>query len=127
MKNKGFTLVEIMIVVAIILLLAAITIPNITRARIQANQASAQGTLKLISSSLENYYALNNAYPLATTSLIGASPPYLSIDYFAGIHNGYTLTSTLATYSYFVAAYPVNANSGSFSYTVSTGGVIQAY
>jgi len=60
----GFTLVEIMIVVAIIALLAAIAIPNVLRGRTTANEAAAVGNLRSLVSSLEMYRSVNNAYPL---------------------------------------------------------------
>ena len=57
---KGFSLVELLIVVAIILVIAAIAIPNLLQARIAANEASAVGSLSAIKSSEVTYYT---AYP----------------------------------------------------------------
>ncbi|MBI4342170.1 MAG: prepilin-type N-terminal cleavage/methylation domain-containing protein [Candidatus Omnitrophica bacterium] len=62
--ERGFTLVEIMIVVAIIALLAAIAIPNVLRGRTTANESSAVGNLRALVSSLEMFRSVNNAYPL---------------------------------------------------------------
>ena len=61
--ERGFTLVEIMIVVAIIALLAAIAIPNVLRGRTSANEAAAVGNLRALVSSLEMYRSVNSAYP----------------------------------------------------------------
>lgn len=129
MKNtNAFTLVEILIVVAIIALLATIALPNLVRARIQANQSSAQATLKTISSSLENYYALNNQYPPETTTLVGATPPYLNSDYFAAAKNGFSYTATvLSPYSYHISAVPISSNLGIHSYTISTGSILEEF
>lgn len=61
--ERGFTLVEIMIVVSIIALLAAIAIPNVLRGRTTANESAAIGNLRALVSSLEMYRSVNNAYP----------------------------------------------------------------
>jgi general secretion pathway protein G len=55
--------VEIMIVVAIIALLAAIAIPNVLRGRATANETAAIGNLRALMSSLEMYRAANTVYP----------------------------------------------------------------
>ena len=65
--ERGFTLVEIMIVVAIIALLAAIAIPNVLRGRTTANESAAIGNLRAIVSSLEMARSVNQAYPDTTT------------------------------------------------------------
>ena len=61
--ERGFTLVEIMIVVAIIALLAGIAIPNVLRGRTTANESAAIGNLRAVISSLEMARSVNNAYP----------------------------------------------------------------
>ena len=123
-KNRGFTLVEISIVVAIIALLAAIAIPNLLRSKVSANESSAQTTLKSIGAALENYYAINNHYPTDTNVLLGAAPPYLNKDYFVGTTNGYSFTSVLADYSYLIPASPASSSTGTTSFTISTGAVL---
>ena len=62
-STRGFTLVEIMIVVAIIALLAAIAIPNVLRGRTSANESAAIGNLRALISSLEMARSVNQAYP----------------------------------------------------------------
>ena len=64
LSNRGFTLVEIMIVVAIIALLAAIAIPNVLRGRTTANESAAIGNLRALMSSMEMFRSVNSVYPL---------------------------------------------------------------
>jgi type IV pilus assembly protein PilA len=124
--KKGFTLVEIMVVIAIIALLAAIALPNLLRARINANETAAQAALKSIGTALEMYLNTNNVYPPDTTSLIGITPPYLRIDYFDGSpHNGFTFSADLTDSSYTVDAVPASSTQGTSSFTLSTGALIQ--
>jgi type IV pilus assembly protein PilA len=73
-KAKGFSLIELLIVVAIILIIAAIAIPNLLRARLAANEASAVASLRTISTA-ETMYA--STYPAVgyTCSLPDLGPP----------------------------------------------------
>ena len=124
--RKAFTLVEVMVVVAIIALLATILIPNLLRSRITANESSAQTTLKGISNALETYASTNHAYPTTTTSLLSALPPYLSTDYFTTTYHGYNYSVSLALYSYTITAIPASSSQGINSYSISTSGVLVA-
>lgn len=59
-KQKGFSLIELLIVVAIILILAAIAIPNLLKSRISANEASAVASIRTINTAEQSYII---AYP----------------------------------------------------------------
>jgi type IV pilus assembly protein PilA len=69
--NKGFSLIELLIVVAIILIIAAIAIPSLLRARIAANESSAAASVRRIATSEVAY---NSAYPT-----VGYSPDLASL------------------------------------------------
>jgi type IV pilus assembly protein PilA len=70
-RQKGFSLIEVLVVVAIILIIAAITIPNLLASRLSANEASAVGSLRTYTTAMLAYSAQceNIGFPNDLTGL----------------------------------------------------------
>ena len=68
----AFSLIELLIVVAIILIIAAIAVPNLLRSRMAANQASAVGSLRTLNTAEINY---STTYGVGFTSTLGDLGP----------------------------------------------------
>jgi type IV pilus assembly protein PilA len=73
-KQKGFSLIELLIVVAIILIIAAIAIPNLLRARIAANESAAASSIRTVNTAQVSYLSTypNEGY---SSSLAALGPP----------------------------------------------------
>ena len=71
-KQKGFSLIELLIVVAIILIIAAIAIPNLLRSKMAANESSAVGSIRTINTAQVTY---SSTYGVGYGSLANLSTP----------------------------------------------------
>jgi type IV pilus assembly protein PilE len=68
-RSRGFTLIELMIVVAIIAILAAVAIPAYMRYAYRARRVDGQQLLLTIANAEERYYAVNNQYTTSVTNI----------------------------------------------------------
>ncbi|MDB6096326.1 MAG: type pilin [Francisellaceae bacterium] len=98
-KTPGFSLIELMIVVAIVAILAAIAYPAYTSYILQSRRQEAYGALTDLQNKMEAYYAQNGVYTNVATNLNITAFPYQSISNYYDITlssttNSYTLTAT---------------------------------
>ena len=129
-EQKGFTLIELMIVIAIIAIIAAIAIPSLINARMTANESAAQANLKTISSAQALFRegdkdgdgVLDYATNLAELGAAGLIDDVIS----AGIRQGYLFTVSGSTYTWIASADPeVPGRSGNRYFFIDEGGVIR--
>jgi prepilin-type N-terminal cleavage/methylation domain-containing protein len=119
-RQRGFSLIELLIVVATILIVAAIAIPNLVRSRTAANEASAVATLQTLNISFITYATVyGNGYPPDLNSLrtpsagtpvdCGTNGAGLLDDVLAGVSAGGTPTTvTKSGYTFtYVGANPI--------------------
>ena len=133
-RSHGFTLVEIMIVVAIISLLGAIAIPNLLRARHNANEAAAIAALRTISTACESFRSAQTppTYPANLAALSGATPPYIDAGLAGATAAGsarqgyfYTYARTNANQFTCTASPAVSGTTGTRVFFVNESGVIR--
>jgi prepilin-type N-terminal cleavage/methylation domain-containing protein len=147
-SEQGFTLVELLIVVAIIAIVAALAVPGLLRSRMSANEASAIGTLRTIVSGQVAYSTScgRNGYA-SGLPVLGVPPPGSALAFIdedialpIALKSGYAITlasglggapsladcnGTVTTNAYYATAVPVGfGGTGARSFAVNTTGTI---
>jgi type IV pilus assembly protein PilA len=117
-KDNGFSLIELLIVVAIILIIAAIAIPNLLQSKIAANQASAVASLRTINTCEVMYSATYNQGFTSTLAQLGppTSGPTTSSN--AGLTDSVLAGGTKSGYT-FIYAPSTAVNSSTPNYTLN--------
>ncbi len=121
-RNKGFSLLELLIVVAIILIIATIAIPSLLRSRQSAQESSAVAQIRTINTAEITYLSSNQgAYgdipQLITQGLLDSR--------FAGSVSGYNYAVTASGTDYTASATPTSTNAGRFGYYSTPDAVIR--
>jgi prepilin-type N-terminal cleavage/methylation domain-containing protein len=138
-NQKGFSLIELLIVVAIILIIAAIAIPNLLRSRMAANEASAVGSMRTINTAAVTYsttypavgYPTTLAQIAANATATSAAADLIDSVLGAGTKSGYSFAMTVGAgattpqTTYTSTAKPLSTSSGTRSFYSDQSGVIR--
>ena len=129
--KKGFTIIELLIVIAVIAILVGIALPRFKGMRDEGNITRAKGELRTLQTAVESYRIHTGAYPAAAafeTTLIGATPQIISAamnDPFTSPAAAYTLVLSNGTTGNFYSIYSVGpAGNGTVSAVNDTTGAV---
>jgi type IV pilus assembly protein PilA len=121
-ENRAFSLLELLIVVAIILIIATIAIPSLLRSRQSAQESSAVAQLRTINTAEVTYMSSNQGSYGDIPSLITQG---LIDSRFSGTVSGYSFTVSASGPNYTANANPISTNAGRFGYYSSPDAVIR--
>jgi len=121
-KSKGFSLIELLIVVAIILVIAAIAIPNLMKSKMAANESSAVGSIRTITTSELTYAQVNPLTGFTTLSNLG-SAGLIDTTLAGGTKSGFSFTAGAngtSTTQFLATAAPVTPGTTGTNYYCSS-------
>jgi len=141
-NQNGFSLIELLIVVAIILIIAAIAIPSLMRSKIQANEAAAVETLRTLDSSVVMYSTSYGGFPRSLTEMgpssggatTSAAADLIDSVLATGVKSGYKFAYVVVSsdplgnvISYSITATPLQAGvTGQRSFYTDQSGTIRS-
>src|SRR5204862_3909528 len=114
-SNRGFSLLELLIVVAIILIIATIAIPSLLRSRQAANESAAVANLRTMNTAEVTYLSSAGGNFGSVTDLVTAGLVDSRFSSGAAV-SGYNYTITVSASDYTANAIPSSANSGRYAY-----------
>ena len=118
-KRRGFSLIELLIVVAIILIIITIALPKLSRARMQSQEVAAIAAIRTLHTAQVQFYSTYNRYavslaelgPPASGSANASAADLIGNDLSGGEKSGYKFTVTGNQGGYAINAQPVAFNS----------------
>jgi len=120
---KGFSLLELLIVVAIILIIATIAIPSLLRSRQAANESAAVASVRTITTAEVTYLSSSGGQYGTIAQLVGAG--LLDSGFSSGTKGGYTYSISTNGLDYTIYANPASANNGRYGYYSIPDGVVR--
>lgn len=122
LSTRGFSLMELLIIVAIILIIATMAIPSFLRSRQMANENSAVANLRTVSNAQATYVGSSGGYFGTMPQLVGER--LLDNRFGTGVISGYNYSVLTNGFQYTVMATPVSPNNGRYGYYMTADGVI---
>jgi type II secretory pathway pseudopilin PulG len=119
----GFSLLELLIIVAVILIVATIAIPSLLRSRQVANENSAVANLRTISNAQATYISSSGGYYGSVSHLVGEA--LLDERFAGGGFSGYNYSIIASAFDFTALATPISSTTGRYEYYMVPDGVIR--